>query len=350
MRHHVVLRSERSDVSLRLPVRPMLVCVGLAVAVLISVCFATAFGAYTVSPVDVARALVGSGGHLAVFVIRTIRLPRVVMGVLVGATLALSGAIIQNLTRNPLASPDILGINEGAAVVVVWMILHNEPDNVIPLGAFLGAVGAVAILALLGVRRHFSAFRLLLMGVALNMVLGIAVSYMLLSPAAQNVQIQQKITEYLFGSVGNASWYYIRLIFVGLLVLVPIAMMLGRQLNMFQLGEDVAVSLGVRTTVLQISFFGVAAMLSALAVTVAGPVGFVAFVSPHIARRISRTASAASLPVAMGVGAVLVVLADYIGKRIIAPVEIPLGLMTTLLGAPYLLYLLVMADRDTGVG
>jgi iron complex transport system permease protein len=350
MSRHVVLRSGRSDVSLRMPLRPLLICAGLGVVLLIAICFATAYGAYTVPPLNVARALVGSGTRVALFVIRTIRLPRVLMGGLVGAALALSGAIIQNVTRNPLASPDILGINEGAAVVVVWMILHNEPNNAIPFGAFAGACGAIAILALLGVRRHFSAYRLLLMGVALNMLLGIAVSYMLLSPSAQNAEIQERITEYLFGSVVNASWYYIRIIGLGLLVLTPVALMLGRQLNMFQLGDDLAVGLGVRTTALQLGFFGVAAMLSALAVTVAGPVGFVAFVCPHIARRISRTASAASLPVAMGVGAVLVIAADYIAKRIIAPVELPLGIVTTLVGAPYLLYLLVRADRDTGVG
>jgi iron complex transport system permease protein len=346
---HVVLRSGNSDVSLRLPVRPIVICAALGVALLIGICLTTAFGAYTVSPLNAAGAIIGAGNHIAVFVIQTIRLPRVLMGALVGATLALSGAIIQNLTRNPLASPDILGINEGAAVVVVWLILHNAPDNVLPLGAFTGACGAIAILALLGVRRHFSAYRLLLMGVALNMLLGIAVSYLLLS-AQGNEQIQLRITEYLFGSVGNASWYYVRIIAVGLLVLAPVAMMLGRQLNMFQLGEDMAVSLGVRTTRLQLGLFGVAAALSALAVTVAGPVGFVAFLCPHIARRISRTASAASLPVAMGVGAILVLVADYVGKRIIAPVEIPLGLMTTILGAPYLLYLLVRANRDSGVG
>jgi iron complex transport system permease protein len=350
MSRHIVLRSGRSDVSLRLPTRPLLLIVALTLLLFVAICITTAFGAYTVSPVNVARALVGSGNHLAVFVVRTIRLPRVLMGALVGATLALSGAIIQNLTRNPLASPDILGINEGAAVVVVWMIIHNSPVNEIPVGAFGGAVGVIVILALLGVRRRFSAWRLLLMGIAVNMALGIVVSFQLQSPGAQSAQVGQKIEEYLFGSVANASWYYVRIIGIGLLVLAPIAMILGRQLNMFQLGEDMAVSLGVRTSRMQIAFFGVAAMLSALAVTVAGPVGFVAFVAPHIARRISRTASAASLPVAMGVGAILVLLADYVGKRIIAPTELPLGLTTTLLGAPYFLYLLVKTDRDTGVG
>jgi iron complex transport system permease protein len=232
----------------------------------------------------------------------------------------------------------------------VWMIIHNEPNNVIPLGAFAGGVGVIVILALLGVRRRFSAWRVLLMGIAVNMALGIAVTWQLESSAADSVQVQQKITEYLFGSVANASLYYIRIIGIGLLILAPIALILGRQLNMFQLGEDMAVGLGVRTTRLQIAFFGVAATLSALAVTVAGPVGFVAFVAPHIARRVSRTASAASLPVAMGVGALLVLFADYLGKRIIAPAELPLGLMTTLLGAPYFLYLLIKTERDTGVG
>jgi iron complex transport system permease protein len=335
---------------MRLPTRPLVVFAVLGAILCVAVCFALAFGAYTISPFAVARAVVGGGSRIDVLVIQQTRLPRVLLGALVGAALALSGAIIQNLSRNPLASPDILGINEGASVVVVWMIIHNAPNNVIPIGAFAGACGTIMILALLGVRRHFSMYRLLLIGIAVNIALGLVVSYEFQEPAVRdNSNIQQKITEYLFGSVADASWYEIRIIAIGLVVLVSIAMFLGRQLNMFQLGHPVAASLGVRTTTLQIALLAVAAFLSALAVTVAGPVAFVAFLSPHIARRIARTSSAASLPAAMGVGAPLVVLADWTAKRIIAPIELPLGITTTLIGAPYLLYLLVKGDRDRGV-
>jgi iron complex transport system permease protein len=348
MSRHLVIRTARPEVSLRLPTRPTILSGILLISLFVALCLATAFGFYAISPLKVVKALVGSGAHLDVFVIREIRLPRVLEGLLVGAALGLSGAIFQSLSRNPLASPDILGINEGAAVVAVWMILQNYPANLIPLGAFGGALGAIAILALLGVRRHFSIYRLMLIGVAINTFAGATVAYLLTRPAPVGRQLAAQ--QWLFGSLVSATWGSIRILALTLIVLAPLALILGRQLNTFQLGDDLAVSLGIRTTLLQLLLAAVGALLAAVVVAFAGPIGFVAFIAPHIARRLSCTSSAASLPAAIGVGALLVLLADYIAKRILEPTELPVGITTILIGAPYLLFLLYRNERDSGVG
>src|SRR5262249_21733742 len=146
-----------------------------------------------------------------------------------------------------------------------------------------------------------------------------------------------------------ATWHDIRILALTLAILGPLSLFLGRQLNTFQLGDDLAVGLGVRTTSLQLVLAAAGAFLAAVVVAFAGPIGFVAFIAPHIARRLARTSSASSLAVAIGVGALLVLIADYVAKRILEPTELPVGITTILLGAPYLLFLLYRTERDTGV-
>lgn len=347
MSRHLVLRGTRLPISARVPARALAVVVVLLALLLVAMCLATAFGTYPLSPLGAARAILGDASRIDVFVVQQVRLPRVLEGALVGAALALSGAIFQALSRNPLASPDVLGINEGAAVVAVWMIITGAPYDLVPLGAFGGAMAVIAILAVLGVRRHFSLTRLLLIGLAINVLAATLVTYLLTRPVASNRLVTAQ--QWLYGSVASADWQYIRIVGLALVVVTVVVWLLGRQLNALALGEELAVAVGVKPNRLQIVLTGLAALLAAAVVSVAGPIGFVAFISPHIARRLARTSSAASLFVAMIVGALLVVVADYAAKRVLEPIELPVGVTTTSIGAPYLLYLLVRAERDTGV-
>jgi iron complex transport system permease protein len=325
------------------------------IVLLVAVCLATAYGEFPMSPVTAAKAIVGEGQRVNVFIIQEVRLPRVVMGALVGGALGLSGAIFQGVSRNPLASPDILGISAAASAAVELTIFLNAPVWLVPVGAFAGALVICLLLVLLGAReRHtFTMNRLLLVGIALNGILGLIIQFFISRDVnSYNYGQKQKLIEaqnWLAGSVAGATWFQILILAVAMAILVPLILTMGRQLNTMELGDDTAVSLGVNTHHLQLALVGAAALLDAIAVCVAGPIAFVAFLTPHIARRLSRTASAASLPLSIVVGGLLVLVADYTAKRLFEPRELPLGYTMTAIGAPFLLYLLWRNERDTGV-
>jgi iron complex transport system permease protein len=325
------------------------------IVLLVAVCLATAYGEFAMSPLTVAKAIVGQGQRVNVFIIQEVRLPRVVMGAVVGGALGLSGAIFQGVSRNPLASPDILGISAAASAAVELTIFLNAPVWLIPVGAFAGACVICLVLVLLGAReRHtFTMNRLLLVGIALNGILSLIIQFFISRDVnSYNYGQKQKLItaqNWLAGSVASATWFQILILAGAMAILVPLILILGRQLNTMELGEDTAVSLGVNTHHLQLSLVGAAALLNAIAVCVAGPIAFVAFLTPHIARRLGRTASAASLPLSIVIGGLLVLVADYAAKRLFEPRELPLGYTMTAIGAPFLLYLIWRNERDTGV-
>jgi iron complex transport system permease protein len=192
-------------------------------------------------------------------------------------------------------------------------------------------------------------FRLLLVGVGINTLGGAVVAYLLTYTSAADFERLNVAQQWLLGGVSGATWGNVQLLGLVLLPVTPVVLVLGRQLNAMQLGEDLAVTLGVRVSLIQAVLAGFGALLAAVVVSVAGPIGFVAFIAPHIARRLARTSAAASLPVAMAAGGLLVLLADYAAQRVLAPTELPVGIATTVIGAPYLLYLLIKAERTQGV-
>ncbi len=347
-RSHIAVRFDPLHFSVRVPVRAGIVTLTLGGAVVMSLLVATAFGFHAMPISAVARALMGLGSPMDLIVIHDLRLPRALECVAVGAALGLSGAIFQSMTRNPLASPDVLGINTGAAMVAAWLIIAGVPPDLLRPGSFVGAMAVIVLLGVLGVRRHFSMQRLLLVGIAVNAFCGAFLAYLLTRRPPDGPPLQ--LEEWLFGSLAGASWSTVGALALTLVVLAPVALMLGRQLNTLELGEDLAVSLGVRTRRLQIILVAVGAFLVAAAVTAAGPIGFVAFIAPHIARRLARAGGAASLLPSMLVGGLLVLLADYIAKRVLEPaIVLPVGIATTILGASYLLLLLNRTERGGGV-
>ena len=350
MSRHLVVRATRPEISMRLPARAVAVSVLLIALILVAVCLTTAYGEFPISLPEVVRAVFGHASSVDNLVVGEFRLPRVIECVLIGAALGLSGAIFQTLTRNPLAAPDIIGVNEGAAVVAVWMLLAGVPTGLVPAGAFAGALVAVAVVALLGVRRRLSMYRLILIGIGINALGDAVVAYLLTHASPANFEQLQVAQQWLVGSTAAATWSSVRVIALAVLIIAPLALAAGRQLNTFQLGDDLAIALGVRTTSLQVCLAGLGALLAAFVVSVAGPIGFVAFICPHIARRLTRTASVASWPAAMAAGGLLLLVADYAAERVLEPNELPVGIATIIIGAPYLLLLLLRAERATGLG
>jgi iron complex transport system permease protein len=266
----------------------------------------------------------------------------VLTGVLVGAAFGVSGQIYQRLVRNPLASPDILGVTAGASAgAVACIVLFATATTTVTASALGGAIGAVALIYLLAIRKGLSSYRLVLVGIGITAMLNALVGYLL---TRADLRDAQRATVWITGSLNGRGWEYVRPLTLALLVLVPLAMLCCRSLRMLEMGDDAAAGLGVAPARSKLALAALGAGLAAVATAAAGPVAFVALVAPQIARRLVGERSAGLIPAAV-VGAAMVVVADLIARRLFAPTELPVGVVTALVGAPYLLWLLVRANR-----
>jgi iron complex transport system permease protein len=342
VRRRFVLRLAPPDLSLRFDVRVMVV-LGIALAATFAAfVVGVGYGDFPISPGGVLATLVGQGSPEQELVVLTLRLPRVLVAILVGAAFALSGAILQSLSQNPLVAPDVIGINAGAALVAVSVIVLGFPGAMLAPGAMLGAFAAAALVYGLAYRRGLSQHRLVLVGIAVNAALAAGVSFLLTRGEILEVQ---RATVWLIGSVYSADWGDVRTLSIALGILLVAALLLGHQLEALQLGDDLARGLGARVERVQLALALVAVILAALAVSVAGPIAFVAFVAPHIARRLARSSGTGSLAACAAVGAVLVLASDLAAQHAFGSVALPVGIVTAVIGAPYFLLLLQRAGR-----
>ena len=326
-------------------VRPRAVAVAVVLVALLvaAVLVALSVGEFPVPLADVARSLVGAGEGSSDVVVRELRLPRVVCGLLVGAALGLSGALTQAVARNPLASPDVLGVTAGAAAGAVGVIvLGAAPGGPgVATAALLGGLGTALAVYLLAHQRGVSGTRLVLVGIGTTYALQAVISYLVLR--AELVQAQQA-TLWLTGSLSSATWEQVRTVGLAVLVLLPLALALTRSVTALQFGDDTARGLGVRTDRARTGLLLVGVAVAAFATAAAGPIAFVALAAPQLAVRLARTPG---LPLVTStlVGALLVVAADVAARRLLAPTELPVGVVTAVLGAPFLLWLLARAHR-----
>jgi iron complex transport system permease protein len=299
-------------------------------------------GEFPVPMPDVVATLLGRGSEDSTLIVHTLRLPRALTGLLVGAAFGLSGAIFQRLADNPLASPDVLGINAGAAAaaVFVMVIVHGSGAQVVA-GALLGAVLTAVAIYTLAYRRGVTGYRLVLVGVGVTAVLGSVTQFLL---ARAEIHDAQRAVVWLTGSLNGRGWEHVRPVALALAVLLPVAAGGARQLRMLELGDDTARGLGTRVERARAVLLLAGVGLAAVATSSAGPIAFVALVAPQIARRLVGGRSLGLLPAA-ACGALLVVAADLAARRVFAPTELPVGVATAVLGAPYLLWLLARANR-----
>jgi iron complex transport system permease protein len=308
-------------------------------------------GDFPIGVPDVLRTLVGLGDGPQEFVVLQLRAPRVVVGALVGLALGVAGALFQTFARNPLASPDTLGITSGASVGAVAAIVlgggalgEGFSSVGIPLAALLGALVTGGLLFLLAWRAGVDGLRLVLIGIALWSVGGALVDWLL-----TRAEIYDAASAYVWitGSLNARTWDHALVLVVGLAVLLPLALALSRVLAVLQFGDDTARGLGVRLQPAQAGVVLVAVGCVAVAVSAAGPVTFVALVVPQIAVRLAGGARPPVLASGL-LGAVLVVGADLV-TRTVLPEALPVGILTALIGAPYLLWLLVRGRRRSTV-
>ena len=272
------------------------------------------------------------------FTLMEYRLPRAVLAILLGGALAISGVLVQSVVRNPLASPDILGINNAAGLVAVsvLMFLPNLAFYWMPIFAFLGGVLSFVILWIV-CGFNFRPIKMAIIGVALS-ALWAAISHylMLTNPVEINTAML-----WLTGSLWGRSWSYLNVVLPWLIVLLPLPFIFCRDLDTLGLGENKASTLGVTVNKVEISVLVLAVALSTTAVAICGPIAFLGLVAPHLARRLVGGRHRTLLPAALIIGALLLQLSDILARVIDPPTELPAGILTAIIGAPYFFYLLM---------
>ncbi|MDX1259634.1 iron ABC transporter permease [Exiguobacterium sp. K1] len=289
--------------------------------------------------------LLGQGSFKEDFVLFSLRLPRIVITLLAGMALALSGSILQGITRNELADPGIIGINTGAGVAVAIFFLYFPVDvgsfiYGLPVAAFLGAlVTAVAIYALSYDRnRGLQPIRLILTGVGFSMALSGIMVILISSTKREKVDF---IAKWLAGNIWGTDWTFVYALLPWLIVLIPFTLYKANKLNLLALNEPVAIGVGVSIEKERIQLLLTAVALAASAVSVTGGISFIGLMAPHIARALVGPRHQWFLPIALLIGGWLLVLADTIGRNIAGPDGVPAGIVVALIGAPYFIYLLL---------
>lgn len=340
--HHWVLRSKSERIALRLPVRALVALALLSLVLLVTCCVSLATGTYGVALNEVIDTLRGFSISRAIDnVVWEFRFPRTLAAALVGAMMALSGAALQNTTRNGLADPSLVGVSQGAALAVVTLtvVFPDLSGALRPWAAFAGAIlVALAIQGLSHTRQGGSAIRFILMGIGLSTFISSITSALM---TYGDIDRAMAALSWLAGSINAASWSDVWTLSIWCAVLLPALLAISRSSSATRMGEAAAVSLGVRTKLIRNLQLTIAVALAAIATSVVGPLGFVGLIAPHAARRIAPAGIGLNLLITAMVGAVLVSLADLVGRAAFAPIQIPAGLLTALIGVPLFIVLMV---------
>lgn len=343
----LVIRPQRAPVSFRLDRRVPLVLLVLGLITLAAIVVHVGYGEYPIPPLEVLKTILGlETGHSEYsFVVNILRLPRVLVAFLVGAGLAVSGAILQGLTRNPLADPSIIGISSGAslAAVVLIVLVPMAPLFLLPLAAFAGALVVAVLIYFLAWEQGSTSVRLILVGVGLAIIVDALTTLMITFGEINSVS---QALVWLAGSVYGRSWEHVWLLLTWLGSLFPLTLLLCRDLNTLNLGDEVARGLGSQIEFKRGLLLLISVALAGAAVATAGTIDFVGLMAPHIARQLVGPSHEGLIPTAALTGGMLVVLADLLGRSLFAPIEIPCGVITAMIGAPYFIYLMYRSHNS----
>lgn len=317
----------------------------LFLTLMIAFIISTGSGEMKIPAIDVIKAIFGYGPDMNQLVVNEFRLPRIITAVLVGMSLAVAGSILQGIIRNPLASPDIIGITGGAALAVVaFLAIFSDANHSLtvsikwmPLAAFIGATFIALLVYFLSWKNGVSPIRLVLIGIGVAaLAQAITTTFMIIGPIYRASQA----TIWTTGTVYGASWANVKILAPWVIILLMISFVLARKLNVQELGDDLAKGVGSLVQKERFVLLLISTALTGGAVAFAGGIGFVGLMAPHIARKLVGSAFGALLPVAALVGGLLVLVADLIGRTMFSPLEVPAGVFTAAIGAPFFIYLL----------
>lgn len=330
-------------VSGRLPLRWAAVVLVLTLVSLALAAVALGLGEFAVPVPDVVEALLGGGEPATRMVVLEWRLPRVLLALLLGASLGLAGAVFQSLTRNPLGSPDIIGFNTGAytGALVVILLLDGGGRPLTALGALVGGLGTAGVVYALAWRQGVQGFRLIIVGIALSAMLASVNTWLILQASLDRAMAA---AVWGAGSLSALAWSDVTPVLVALAVLLPPLVAAAPALRLLEMGDDAASALGVRAEPARLTLVVVGVALTALATATAGPIAFVALAAPGIARQLAGSASVPLAPSA-AVGACLLLASDIVAQRAFAPTQLPVGVVTVCLGGCYLIWLLILEAR-----
>lgn len=330
--------------SVRVGMRALIVVGALLLAGLTASVVLIGTGDFPIPAADVLKVLVGDGNQGQEFIVNELRLPRVLVGLLVGAALGLGGALFQSISRNPLGSPDVLGLAQGStAGALVVIVLFSGSAGQVTVGALVGGLATGLAIYLLAWKRGVHGYRLVLVGIGVSAIVTAVNGYLITK--ADLVDAARAVV-WMTGSLNGRDWSQVWPLLWMCVVLVPLVLANARGLRMTEMGDDVSYALGVRVERVRLLLMVSAVLLTAGATAAAGPVGFVALTAPQLARRLTRSPGP-NLVASMCMGATLLVAADLASQRAFGADQLPVGVVTGVLGGVYLLWLLV-TERKAG--
>lgn len=342
-RRIATLRVRGGRLSGRVDVRAVVVVVVLIALALVVAVLALGTGDYPVAPGRVLNAIFGDGSRIEELVVMKWRMPRVLLALVLGAALGVSGAIFQSITRNPLGSPDIIGFNTGAysGALVVLLIIGGGGYYATAVGALIGGIATALLVYLLAFKRGVQGFRLIIVGIAVSAVLASVNTWLILKADLEDAM---SAAVWGAGSLNGLGWTQARPVLIILVVLVPMVVLASYRMPMLDLGDDAAKALGIRAEPTRLALIVLGVALTAVATAAAGPIAFVSLAAPQLARRLTRTPGVALLPAA-AMGALLLVASDLIAQRAFQPTQLPVGVVTVSVGGLYLVWLLAREAR-----
>jgi len=339
MKKHSVVRDRSGTVSFLIDLQAVFVLILLLILALLLFVAGLSAGSSWIHPWAVIQHVLGMGSGEHAFVIHTLRLPRMLLSLLAGMSLGLSGLILQGIIRNPLASPDIIGITGGASVAAVLCLTFFSELSLkyLPFAALAGAGSAALVIYLLAWNKGVTPVRLVLIGIGVQAFMsGLVTMMIVLSPTYSTSEAYIWLT----GSVYGANWSDVRAMLPWVLLLVPLTLLLSRKVNVQELGDDLATGLGSKVQRNRLVLLLVSVALAGSAVAYAGGIGFVGLIAPHIARKLVGRSFSSLVPVTALIGGMIVYSADVAARTAFLPLDLPVGVFVSGIGAPFFIYLL----------
>ncbi|QDP41087.1 FecCD family ABC transporter permease [Radiobacillus deserti] len=325
-----------------------IVAITLILAIIVTLLISLNMGVIRITPSQVFQTLLGNGSEQNALVLFQFRLPRMVIALLIGAGMAVSGAILQSVTHNELADPGIIGINAGAGFFVVLYIYYFQ-DSIVQLGGTLsvyilplfalgGSLVAAILIYVISWKNGVNPIRLILVGIGINSMFAALIIIFQLKMDPDDFT---RATVWLTGDISGTDWSYVLALLPWILLFVPFAFYKAKSLDTLHLGDDVAKGLGTRVEGERSLLLFIAVALAGACVAVGGGIAFIGLVIPHLARKLVGATHQTILPISALMGALLLVLADTIGRNLLAPSEIPVGIVVSVIGGGYFIYLLM---------
>lgn len=317
----------------------------LIIALCILSLVAIAVGSAGYSIPEILRALFSEEKSTIKVIVLNLRLPRLILAILIGSSLSASGALLQSVMRNPLADPGTIGVSAGAGTAATTiLLLFPQMTNSVPLFAFGGAALACFLIYSMAWKRGVDPTRIILSGVAINSVLGAYNSLLQM----MHTDSLEGVLAFMNGSLSGRSWAQVKLLVIYAGIGLLLSFLCIKSANTLQLGDEMAKSLGVKVNLARVCLSAVSAFLAAATVSVAGMIGFVGLVVPHISRLLVGSDYKAMLPTSVLLGAVVLLLADTLGRTVVPGMEIPVGIVMAVVGGPFFLYMLRKAGKVSG--